>query len=138
MLGPMFVSAIIHMAGITSTRPPYVLVAIAQIAIGAMIGCRFRAFPLRQVAATAGHAVLSVLFTLTISIAFGLTLAAITPHPAMTVILAFAPAGAAEMSLVALALNADAAFVIAHQILRAQAVTIIGPLMFRLAKRRRR
>src|SRR5260370_18086350 len=41
MMGPMIMSAIAHLAGLTSSKPPGELVAAAQVVMGAGIGCRF-------------------------------------------------------------------------------------------------
>ncbi|HEX7199577.1 MAG TPA: AbrB family transcriptional regulator, partial [Dongiaceae bacterium] len=41
MIGPMLMSAIAHLAGFTSSKPPGELVAAAQVVVGCGIGCRF-------------------------------------------------------------------------------------------------
>ncbi|HVG81048.1 MAG TPA: AbrB family transcriptional regulator, partial [Methylomirabilota bacterium] len=53
------------------------------------------------------------------------------------VILALAPGGLAEMSLVALALHADAAFVSTHHVARITMVVAAAPALHRLMPGRR-
>ena len=52
LTGPMIASAAIHVTGITASRPPNELVAIAQVIVGAAIGCRFAGLPVRHVLRT--------------------------------------------------------------------------------------
>lgn len=49
--------------------------------------------------------------------------------------LAFAPAGIAEMTLIAMALGYDPAFVAVHQLARLLLVFAAAPLVFRIANR---
>ena len=67
---------------------------------------------------------------MTLLISFLLQLA--TGLPLTTLILAFAPGGLAEMSLLAIALSYDAAFVALHHILRIAVIVTCAPLAFRL------
>jgi uncharacterized membrane protein AbrB (regulator of aidB expression) len=48
-------------------------------------------------------------------------------------ILAYAPGGLTEMSLVAVALHAEVAFVATHHVIRVALVTILAGFVFRLA-----
>ena len=56
---------------------------------------------------------------------------------AVPLMLAFSPGGLAEMSLIAIAIGADAAFVATHHIVRIFLVIVIAPLAFKLMRRRR-
>ncbi len=136
VVGPMILSAIVHLAGWTSAPPPAVLVAAAQVVVGAAIGCRFAGvgvgFILRIVTAAAG--VTLVLMAVTLLVAWLIHLA--TGLPAEALVLAFAPGGLAEMSLIALALSMDAAFVATHHIVRIFLIVVLAPLAFRATRRR--
>ena len=50
-------------------------------------------------------------------------------------LLAYAPGGLAEMSLVALGIGSDVAFVATHHIIRIAIIIILGPTAFRLFQR---
>jgi membrane AbrB-like protein len=136
LVGPMVLSAIVHVAGITGSKPPDALVAFAQIAIGAAIGGRFGGMALGHIARIAGHAVVSAVVMLVLTVSFSLALARLTGYPLPAVVLAFAPGGLAEMSLIALALSVDAAFVASHHIARIVMVVTIAPAFFKLFGRK--
>ncbi len=131
ILGPMLLSALVHLAGITESSPPTLIVAAAQVAIGTALGCRFVGFSLRQAGRTIGHGAIVGLIMIAITVVTSLALARITGLPLAAIVLAFAPGGLAEMSLVALALAVDAAFVATHHITRLFLVVTCAPLLFR-------
>ncbi len=131
LIGPMALSAGIHLAGLTSAAPPFELVAAAQVVIGSAVGTRFADTDLRFIArALLGSAGLSLLLlAVTLASAFLLTLP--TGLPLESPILAYAPGGLAEMSLIALALGLDAAFVATHHSVRIVLIVIGAPLAYR-------
>ncbi len=135
LVGPMLCSAAIHLLGWTQATPPAELVAVSQVVIGTAIGCRFAGtrvyFVLRVVTAAAGLTILLLL----LSLGFALALHAMTDLPTPSLVLAYAPGGLAEMSLVALALALDAAFVATHHIARIFLVVVLAPNAFRLRRR---
>ena len=47
-------------------------------------------------------------------------------------VLAYSPGGLAEMSLVALAMNADIAYVASHHLVRISFVMMLAPLLFKI------
>ena len=132
LTGPMVISAAVHLFGLTASKPPAELIIVAQIVIGTAIGCRFaRTDPrrvLRAIAAAAGATAImlgiGVCFSLALNAALGLPVAALT--------LAFAPGGLAEMTLIALALGVDPAFVSTHHVVRIFLVVILAPMAFKL------
>lgn len=135
LVGPMILSAVIHLAGLTASSPPGVLIAAAQVVVGSAIGCRFAGTPLRVL----GHAVV-IAFGLTalllgVTTAFAFAVHHLTGIGLIDLVLAYAPGGLAEMSLVALALGADAAFVATHHVARVILIILFAPLIFTLGKR---
>ncbi len=136
LIGPMVLSAAVHLAGLTASKPPDALVAFAQVAIGAAIGGRFTGVTLSRIARTAAHGVVSALLMLVLTVAFSVVLARVMGYPLPAIVLAFAPGGLAEMSLIALALSVDAAFVASHHIARIIMVVTLAPSIFRILKRR--
>lgn len=133
LVGPMIVSAGIHLAGLTSHAPPKELVAIAQVVIGSAIGCRFAGTKLSLVRRTVGVTFVSTAILLSVTVAFSVLLHALSSGiPTLDVVLAFSPGGLAEMSLVALAIGGDTAFVSSHHIVRIIFVVILAPMVFRL------
>jgi uncharacterized protein len=127
MLGPMALSAAIHLAGWSDAQPPYVLTAAAQVVLGCAIGQRFAGATIAGVARTVGHALVVTGIMLLLAILFASLLARATGEPFSALVLAYAPGGFAEMSLVALALGADSALVAAHHLFRIAFVVSLAP-----------
>jgi membrane AbrB-like protein len=136
VVGPMILSAAVHLAGWTAAKPPVELVAASQVVVGAAIGCRFAGVGVglirRAVVAAAGGTVV----LMAASIAFAFSLNALTGLPTEALVLAFAPGGLAEMSLIAIAVSADAAFVATHHVVRIFLIVVCAPLVFRLLRGR--
>jgi membrane AbrB-like protein len=136
LTGALLLSATLHMSGATHSRVPPELVILAQIGLGASLGVRFCGLSLSRVLGTIrialGLAVVMLIGTVLISLA----LAPLSGIPVETLLLAFAPGGFAEMSLVALSLDFDTAFVATHQLARVLLVLFLAPLFFRLVPAR--
>src|SRR5512145_1412350 len=135
LVGPMILSAAAHLAGVTASKPPYAIVSAAQVVIGTTLGCRFVGVSLAMIGHAVRHSVVTAVAMLATTILFAWVLSQITGYPLPALILAFAPGGLAEMSLVALALDVDAAFVASHHIARIVMVVILAPIAFRLMRR---
>ena len=118
LMGPMLLSAILHVGGLTEFTPPTEIVNLAQLIIGTVLGVRFVGVAPRLIgrmlAIAFGMTVILIGIVFITAIAVGAT----TGIPLATLVLAYAPGGLAEMSLVALALNADVAFVATHHLAR--------------------
>lgn len=131
LVGPMAVSAVLHLSGTTEAQPPMLIVNIAQWVMGTIIGCRFvgtaRSEILRTLVMSAG----STAIMLVVTAVFAVVVVALSGAPLESAVLAFAPGGLAEMSLVALALGVDVAFVATHHVIRIIYVVIAAPLAYR-------
>ena len=136
MVGPMILSAAVHLAGVTAARPPAELINVAQVIVGSAIGCRFVGVRFGFVRRTMGAALGSTLVLLSIAAILAAAMQELTGLDFEACLLAFSPGGVAEMSLVALALGVDAAFVSSHHIVRIFFVVVVAPSSFRLAKSR--
>lgn len=134
-LGPMALSAAVHLTGISDGAPPALLVSAAQVVLGSVLGCRFRGIaPARLVRAGALSLGATVL-TLLLALLAGVGMHAVAGVPTDQAILALAPGGLTEMGLVALAIGADAAFVALHHVVRILAVIVLAPVIFALRGR---
>ena len=136
MTGPMLLSAALHVGGLTEARPPYELLAVAQVIIGCGAGARFSgvrwielARPmLLSIVSTTGFLLLAALFALLLARLIGLDFKAI--------LLAYSPGGFAEMNLIALSLGIEVAFVATHHTARIfLVVTLAAWLSSRIWKR---
>lgn len=132
LVGPMIVSAAIHLAGITAAQPPLEIVNGAQWIIGTVIGCRFVGVPPKEILRVIQVGVGSTVMMLMVTALFAIWIGWMTDLDPLMVVLAYAPGGLAEMSLVALALGADVAFVASHHVIRIAYVVIVAPQFFKL------
>ncbi|MDU8909774.1 AbrB family transcriptional regulator [Aestuariicoccus sp. MJ-SS9] len=138
ILGPLIVTAIVTLAGLLHYRPPAEAIWAAQFFIGLTIGSKYAGITLqearRDLIAGVGFCVLLILLTIVFVEAiymFGLA-------PGMETLLAFAPGGQAELTVLALIVGADVAFVVAHHVLRIFVVILGAPVAvryFRLVSR---
>ena len=135
VLGPMVLSAAVHLAGLTEAKPPSELVAAAQVVVGSAVGCRFAGVSLGLIGRTAALAGGSTLILVALAVGFALLLHGATGLPIPTLVLAYAPGGLAEMSLIALALSLDAAFVATHHLVRVFLIVVLAPAFFRAGSR---
>ena len=136
-LGPLILSAAVHLLGLTESAPPAIMVNAAQVALGTILGSRFHGIA-PGLLARAGLLTLGATL-LTLLLAFGAALAMF--HFAGIGLdqglLALAPGGLTEMGLIALAINADVAFVALHHVVRILIVIMVAPGLLQLVLRRR-
>ena len=137
LVGPMVLSAIVHAAGITQSRPPVWLVAAAQVVVGSMVGTRFDGVSPRMVGKAVVLAIVATAVLLVLAAVFGQAVESTLGIPFSAALLAFAPGGLAEMSLIALSLDVDAAYVSSHHIVRIFMIVLAAPFVFRLLSRDR-
>ncbi|HET6467088.1 MAG TPA: AbrB family transcriptional regulator [Geminicoccaceae bacterium] len=135
LLGPMLLSAAAHLSGLAAGAPPRAAVAAAQVVMGAAIGCRFAGVPTRAVLQGMLIGIGLTLVMLVVTLAVGIVLHALTGQPLTLLLLALVPGGLAEMSLIALALHVDPAFVATHHIVRIGLVVLLAMPLFRLYRR---
>lgn len=131
IVGPMLLSAAAHLAGLTAAKPPDLLVALSQVVVGTSIGCRFAGTAPALLGRTVLHAAGGTVILVIVTLVFSLALNWLTGLPLAALVLAFAPGGLAEMSLIALAMSLDAAFVATHHLLRIFVIVVFAPSLFR-------
>ena len=136
LIGPMILSALVHVSGFTAARPPAEAVAVAQVVIGTAVGCRFAGIPVRRILDVLVTGAASTVFMMGAALVCALALARATGLPFQALVLAFAPGGLAEMSLISLSMGIDTAFVATHHIVRILFLVACAPIAFRLLARR--
>ncbi len=134
ILGPLIAAALLAVIGILDHRPPAEAIWAAQFFIGMTIGTKYAgvtgAEVRRDVVAALGFCVILLIIAgLFAEVAVVLGLA-----PQMEALMAFAPAGQAEMTVLALIAGADVAFVVAHHLLRIVVVIVGAPIAARIFK----
>ena len=134
ILGPLILAAIMALLGVLQHRPPAEAIWMAQFFIGMTVGTKYAgvtgAEVRKDVAAALGFCLILIALTFVFAEAVHLFHLA----PPMETLLAFAPGGQAEMTVLALIVGADMAFVIAHHVLRIFVVILGAPIAARLWK----
>lgn len=130
LLGPMLVSAAIHMTGVSDFKPPIELLNFAQLVLGTAIGCRFAGMPRREVLRLLAYSVGFTILLLGVTASAAAVVSRITNFGFLPLLLAYAPGGLTEMSLISLALQTEVAFVATHHIFRVLLVTISAAFLF--------
>jgi membrane AbrB-like protein len=132
LVGPMLVSALVHLVGLSHSPPPSELVVLAQIMLGTVLGCRFVGVEPGELGRALVLSLGATAIVLGVSLGFVSGFGALFGQAREQVLLAYAPGGLAEMSLVALAMQADVAYVATHHTFRIAIVILFAPLVFRL------
>jgi membrane AbrB-like protein len=135
LIGPMILSAVAHLTGLSQNPPPKEVVTLAQLFLGTIIGCRFIGSAARDIGRALLVSLGATLIMLTITILFAFVLHGYFKQPTEQVLLAYSPGGLAEMSLVALAMHTEVAYVAIHHVVRITLVVLCAPLVFRLMRR---
>lgn len=137
ILGPMILAAILALTGVLQFRPPAEAIWMAQFFIGMTVGTKYAGVTgtelRRDVMAALGFCVI----LLVLSGVFVEAIHLFHLAPPLETLLAFAPGGQAEMTILALIAGADMAFVIAHHVLRIIVVILGAPIAARLFKPKR-
>ncbi len=135
LLGPILVSAAVHSLGIIHNPPPSELVIVAQIFLGTIIGCRFIGTEPETILRAIGLGLGATTLMLILTFSFAFACYQIFGQTLEQLVLAYSPGGLAEMSLVAMAMNADIAYVASHHLVRISFVMMFAPLLFKFVLR---
>ena len=133
----MLVSAAVHVLGWTRFVPAVEIVNIAQLVLGTSIGCRFAGTSPREIARILVLSLGSVAILLAITLAFAAGMSQVSAYGEIPLLLAYSPGGLAEMSLVAVSIGVEVAFVAAHHVIRVFIVMLGAAPVFAILRRRR-
>ncbi len=131
LVGPLTVSAAVHMSGLANFHIPGWALAAAQVGLGATIGCRFVGLTLGALLRSLALAAGSTLILLAVTFAWAAAVSAVTGLDPILLTLAYSPGGLAEMSMVALSLALEPGVVAIHHLTRVVLVLIGGPPGFK-------
>lgn len=137
IFGPMLLSGAAHILQLVALPPPSLLIIVAQVVIGTVLGSRFIGASLREVGWDLVLGFLSALAMLAVALLFAGLVAWGTNVQITQAFLAFSPGGLAEMSLLALAMGQDVAYVSVLHVVRITLVIGAATPLFRMMGRRR-
>ena len=131
LIGPMFLSALVHLLGWAEGSVPWPIVIAAQIVIGSSLGMTFRGFTLQMLGQALKGCSVLISALLALAFLFACLTSLVSPAPIQLLFLSFVPAGIIEMSLIALTLETDPVFVTTHHLLRITVSVLVTPLVFK-------
>ncbi len=134
-MGPLFLSSAVHLTGLTEATPPFIAVAAAQLVIGTSVGCRFSGVPLSLILKTLTVGAGGAFLMLAVTLVFVLGLYLVTGNPLALLLLGLIPGGFPEMSLIALGMGFDPAFVVTHHGLRVLLVVAFALPIYKYLER---
>lgn len=130
VFGPMILSGIVHVTGWVHVAPPTIVIIVAQIVIGTVIGARFVGASVRDILRDIGIGTVATMGMLVVAIVFAEIIARVMGMPLSQAFLAYAPGGLTEMSLLTLALGQDIAYVSVTHIIRITMIIAVAPVVF--------
>lgn len=127
MIGPLAASALLRFPGVVEGALPPWLVELSLLVCGASIGTRFGGIGARLFLGTVVWSFAGTLVLMAISGGFAWAAHVWLGVDLFAGLLAFAPGGVAELSLIAIAIDADPGFVAAHHMARIFAILFTLP-----------
>jgi len=137
MIGPLFATIALTVAGVHLSSVPTPLSNAAQVLLACALGARFQQSFVREAPRFVAALIPAVLITLALAALVGAGLAWGAGAYLGTALLAAAPGGIAEMSITAKVLRIGVAFVTAAHVTRFVIVVIFSSLLFRYFDRTR-
>lgn len=126
---PLLISAALHLTGISDFSVPGSITIVIQVFIGINVGGRFAGVPLQSLTAAFAAALMVVGVQICTAFTAALLVARGTGVDPVVLVLAYAPGGLAEMSIVALSYDRDVAFVGVHHVFRVMLALALAPLL---------
>jgi membrane AbrB-like protein len=131
LTGPMLLSGAAHLTALVEVPPPTPLVIAAQVIIGTIIGCRFAGVAPREIGRDLAFGAASSTLMIGAALAAAVALTLATGADMRQSFLAYSPGGLTEMSLLALAMGQDVAYVSAMHVVRIVLVVLGVPVLNR-------
>jgi membrane AbrB-like protein len=128
VLGPLFVTGALSLAGLIHNRPPAEAMLAAQFFIGVRIGADYTGVTLAEVRRDIASGVAFVLVLAALAAIFSEIVVLAGLASPVEAFLAFAPGGQAEMAMLAIVVGADLGFVVVHHVVRVLVVITGAPM----------
>lgn len=128
LLGPMLLTAVLSGMGFLEWQRPFELICLVQVVLGASIGGRMGQVEFRTLWSAVPDAYLNAFGIIFVSFAVALGIALLIDEEVLKIFLAFSPGGVTELSLIAVALGYEVAFITLHHLFRMAVVMFAMPL----------
>jgi membrane AbrB-like protein len=132
MLGPMILAGILSLTDVIHYRPPAEAILAAQFFIGITLGAGYIGVTLLELRRDVLAGVFFVVLLSLVTLAFTEVVILAGLAPPIDAFLAFAPAGQAEMTVLAIVVGADLGYVVVHHLTRVFIVITGAPIAARI------
>jgi uncharacterized protein len=132
MIGPMIVAGALSMTDVIHYRPPAEAILAAQFFIGIALGSGYVGVTLADIRRDVAAGVFFVVILSILTVIFAEIATLIADVPQVDAFLAFAPAGQAEMTVLAIVVGADLGYVVVHHLSRVFLVVSGAPIAARI------
>ncbi|WP_312410272.1 AbrB family transcriptional regulator [Shinella sp.] len=131
VIGPLLLSAAIHLGGASAAAPPPGSIVLAQLILGSSLGSNFIGTNWSLLWHSLRHGLCLLPILVSICLGVALLIAPLAGLDRSVLFLSLAPGGTTEMSLIALALHANVALVTSSQLVRILLVNVGAVWLFR-------
>lgn len=136
---PMAIGAFLQTGSVTHMHLPREPLVVALVILGILVGCQWKALRGKKLLGGLVAGVLLGIFLVLTSLGVAFVMAQLLELELLTLILALAPGGVAEISLISVAFNINPSFVVLHHLLRVVFILSCLPFVFEIiAKTRQR
>ncbi|MEO0691280.1 MAG: AbrB family transcriptional regulator [Pseudomonadota bacterium] len=132
IIGPMILSAALSLGGVIQSRPPAEAILAAQVFIGMGLGAGYVGVTLAELRRDVAAGLVFVVIVAAIAAIFAEVVILAGLAPPIDGFLAFAPAGQAEMAILAIVIGADLGFVVLHHVARVFFILTCAPIAARV------
>ena len=129
--GPILLSGAAHLGGLTDASPPGWMVSMTQLVVGLTLGIRFAGLSRKEIGLGLILTAITVSIALGLALVFGVILSNLIGERIEAVVLAFAPGGVVEMSLIAISLEISVIYVAIHHVARILLAVFFGKTGFK-------
>jgi membrane AbrB-like protein len=131
IIGPMILSAALSLGDVIHSRPPAEAILAAQFFIGMGLGAGYVGVTLAELRKDVVAGLAYVVIVAAVAALFAEIVILADLAPPVDGFLAFAPAGQAEMAVLAIVIGADLGFVVLHHVVRVFFILTCSPLAAR-------
>ena len=136
-VGAIVTSALFYLGGIAHGALHAPILILANVILGTSLAGRFQDFTMGELLHALGDGIAGFAIALVLSVIGAVLASVIAGLPFAQTLLAFSPGGLDVMTVIALALNLDPAYVGAHQLARYLAMSLVIPPLTAYLLRRR-
>lgn len=132
ILGPMILTAALSLGDVIHYRPPAEAILAAQFFIGMGLGAGYVGVTFAELRKDVAAGLFYVIIVATVAAIFAEAVILMGLAPSLEAFLAFAPAGQAEMAILAIVVGADLGFVVLHHVTRIFFILTCSPIAARM------